>query len=190
MNENNVGNLILESLSSGTPALTENKASMLKESCVWCLTKCEHSNGVIIESLFCDRSDCHRVIWDEGRINLDNILRAYNSDDAIEFGAEAITLLLIKEHTPYTAIERAVKGTGIDYWLGYKSDNPTILFSKTDARLEITGILRQRGTNTIRNRIKMKMKQTEASDHTFPVYISVIEFSGPKAEMVIKNANN
>jgi len=34
------------------------------------------------------------------------------------------------------------------------------------------------------------MKQTEASDHTFPVYISVIEFSGPKAEMVIKNANN
>ncbi len=190
MNENNVGNLILESLSSGIPALTENKASMLKESCVWCFTKCQHSNGVIIESLFRDRSDFHRVIWDEGRINLDEILRAYNSDDAIEFGAEAITLLLIREHTPYTAIERAVKGTGIDYWLGHKSDNHTILFSKTDARLEITGILRQRGTNTIRNRIKIKMKQTEASDHTFPVYISVIEFSGPKAEMVIKNANN
>ena len=40
------------------------------------------------------------------------------------------------------------------------------------------------------NRIKKKMKQTEASDHTFPVYISVIEFSGPKAKMIIKNANN
>ena len=190
MNENNVGNLMLESLSSGTHALTENKAAMLKESCVWCLTKCEHSNGVIIESLFCDRSDCYRVIWDEGSINLDNILRAYNSDDAIEFGAEAITFLLIREHTPYTAIERAVKGTGIDYWLGYKPDNPTIIFSTTDARLEITGILKERGTNTIKNRIKIKMKQTETSDHTFPVYISVIEFSRPKAEMVIKNANN
>ncbi len=190
MNENNVGDLLLESLSSGIPALTENKASMLKESCVWCLTKCEHSNGVIIESLFCDRSDCHRVIWDEDNINLENIFRAYNSDDAIEFGAEAIALLLIKGHTPYTAIERAVKGDGIDYWLGYKSDNPAILFSKTDARLEITGILRERGSNTIKNRTKIKMKQTEASDRTFPVYISVIEFSGPKAEMIMKNANN
>ncbi len=190
VNENNAGDLILESLSSGIPALTENKASMLKESCVWCLTKCEHSNGIIIESLFCDRSDCYCVIWDDDNINLHNIFRAYNSDDAIEFGAEAIALLLIKEHTPYTAIERAVKGTGIDYWLGYKSDNATILFSKTDARLEITGILKERGANTIKNRIKRKMKQTEASDHTFPVYISVIEFSGPKAEMIMKNANN
>jgi hypothetical protein len=194
VNENNAGNLILESLGSGIPALTENKASMLKESCIWCLTKCEHSNGVIIKSFFCDRSDCYRVIWDEDNINLDNILRAYNSDDAIEFGAEAIAFLLIKEHTLehtlYTAIERAVKGTGIDYWLGYKSDNPNILFSKTDARLEITGILKERGTNTIKDRIKRKMKQTEASDHTFPVYISVIEFSGPKAEMIMKNANN
>jgi hypothetical protein len=172
VNENNVGDLILESLGSGIPALRENKASMLKECCIWCLTKCEHSNGVIIKSLFCDRPDCYRVIWDENYINIDNIFRAYNSDDAIEFGAEAITLLLIKEHTPYTAIERAVKGTGIDYWLGYKSNNPTILFSKNDARLEITGILEERGTNTIKYRIKKKMKQTEASDHTFPVYIS------------------
>lgn len=190
VNENNIGDLLLESLSSGIPALTENKASMLKESCVWCLAKCEHSNGVIIESSFYDRSGCYRVIWDEDKINLENIFRAYNSDDAIEFGAEAIALLLIKGYTPYTAIERAAKGTGIDYWLGNKSDNANILFSKTDARLEITGILRERGTNTIKNRIKIKIKQTEASDHMFPVFISVIEFSGPKVETIMKNANN
>jgi hypothetical protein len=190
VNENNIGDLLLESLNSRIHGLTKTKTSMLKESCVWCLTKCEHSNGVMIESLFCDRYGCYRVVWDEDSINLKDIFRAYNSDDAIEFGAEAIALLLIKEHTPYTAIERAVKGTGIDYWLGYKSNNPNILFSKTDARLELTGILEEKGTNTIKNRIKKKMKQTEASNRTFPVYISVIEFSRPKAETIMKNANN
>ena len=95
VNDNNAVDLILESLGNGIPALTESKASMLKESCVWCLTKCNHSNGVTIESLFCDHTKCYHVIWDEDSINLDNILRAYNSDDAIEFGAEAITFLLM-----------------------------------------------------------------------------------------------
>lgn len=93
MNDKNVGDLLLESLSSGIPALTEKKASMLKESCVWCLAKCEHLNGVKIESFFGSRTNWFRVIWNDNDIDLESIFRAYNSDDAIEFGAEAISLL-------------------------------------------------------------------------------------------------
>ena len=40
------GDLILDSLGTGIPALTKVKAAMLKEACIWCLIKCEHKNGV------------------------------------------------------------------------------------------------------------------------------------------------
>ena len=190
MNDSIINNLVLDSLGTGIPALTKGKASMLKESCVWCLIKCEHKIGVELQSVSCEESACYRIVWHEEAIDVDRIFVAYNSDDAVEFGAEAIALLLVREQTPFTAIRRAVKTTGIDYWLGYKSDNPDMPFSRADARLEITGILEERGSNTVRNRIKKKLTQTVPTDHTFPVYISVIEFSQPKAETVIKNANN
>jgi hypothetical protein len=118
---------------------------------------------------------------------MNGILRAYNSDDAIEFGAEALALLLIKEKTPYTAIERAVKPSGIDYWLGYK--NSKYIFSRFDARLEITGILTESSSNTIKSRINKKLERTMISN-VFPVFISVIEFGEPKAVTVRRDGNN
>ena len=189
MNNNLVEILALESLGSGIPTLTQSKASMLKEACIWCLTKCKHLNGVQITCEVCDDSAHYNIKW-ENDIDMDGILRAYNLDDAVEYGAEAIALLLIREKTSFTAIRRAVRPSGIDYWLGYKSEKPDSLFSMADARLEISGILVERGSNTIKNRIKLKLKQTEASDHIFPVFISVIEFGYPKAETVRKNAAN
>jgi hypothetical protein len=189
MNNDIVGDLILESLGSGIPTLTKIKASMLKEACIWCLTKCEHINGVQITCDVCDDLGCYSIKWDNG-IDLNGILLAYNLDDAVEFGAEALALLLIREKTSFTAIRRAVKPSGIDYWLGYKNESSNSLFSMADARLEISGIFREKGSNNIKNRIKLKLKQTEASDHLFPVFISIIEFGHPKAETVRKNAIN
>jgi hypothetical protein len=189
MNDNIVEDLALESLVSGIPTLTKNKASMLKEACIWCLATCKHINGVQITCEVCDDSSYYNIKWNDD-IDLNGILRAYNLDDAVEYGAEAIALLLIREETSFTAIQRAVRPSGIDYWLGYKNEKPNFLFSMADARLEISGILKERGSNTIKNRIKLKLKQTEASDHIFPVFISVIEFGHPKAETVRKNATN
>ena len=56
--------------------------------------------------------------------------------------------------------------------------------------LEVTGILKEKGSNTIKNRIKEKLKQTTPTDNTFRVFVSVVEFSQPYAEMVLKNANS
>jgi hypothetical protein len=187
MKDKVIGDLTLEALTSGIPTLTKDKAAMLKESCVWCLTKCNHQNGVKIAFDVCDDSGHYNIKWNKD-VDMDGILRAYNSDDAIEFGAEAIALLLIKEKTQYTAIERAAKPSGIDYWLGYKTSNS--LFSKRDARLEITGILTERGSNTIKTRINMKLERPMISENVFPVFISVIEFGQPKAVTVKKDGNN
>jgi len=183
------GDLLLESLSTGVPTLTKIKADMLKEACIWCLTNCDHDNGVPIECIICDNNNCLSIKWNDD-VDLDGILRAYNLDDAVEFGAEAIALLLIREKTEFTTIERAVRGTGIDYWLGYKDKNRNGLFSMRDARLEISGILKESSSNTVKNRINTKLKQIKASNHTFPVFISIIEFGKPKAETVRKDEIN
>ena len=60
MNDNNIGDLVLENLGVGIPTLTKNKASMLKEACIWCLAKCSHLNGVKITcNIYC--VDCKIV---------------------------------------------------------------------------------------------------------------------------------
>ena len=59
--------------------------------------------------------------------------------EATEFGAEGVAILLIKEETDYTTIERAAIGTRIDRWLGHESDAPDF---QRRARLETSGILR------------------------------------------------
>ena len=185
----NSGDLILDSLDIGIPSLTKIKAAMLKEACIWCLTQCEHENGVKITCVICDNNACYSIKWNRD-VDIDGIFRAYNIDDAVEYGAEALSLLLIRERTDFTAIRRAVQPEGIDYWLGYKEKDKTSLFSMADARLEISGILRERGSNKLKYRTKAKLRQTQASDYIFPVFVSIIEFSYPKAEMVRKDANN
>lgn len=190
MNNKIISKLFLDGLKEKITDLTEAKASMMKEACVWCLLECGHSNGVGLDSIICDDLRCYKILWNDNSIDLNKLFKSYNLDDAVEFGAEAVTFLLICEQTPYTAIQRSVKGTGIDYWLGFRSEDPNSLFSKTDARLEVSGILKERGSNTIKNRMTRKIKQTRPTDNTFPVYISIVEFGKPKAEMIKKDAKH
>ena len=141
--------LVLESLSVGIPALTPVKSAFLKEACVWCLLQCDHPNGVLISCEICNDNVGYSIKWNDD-FDLETLLRSYNMDDAVEFGAEALSLLLVREKTNYTAIKRAVRPSGIDYWLGYKKEKDISLFSFADARLEISGILKESSTNTIK----------------------------------------
>jgi hypothetical protein len=133
--------LRLDSLSTGIPALTSRKAGMRMEACVWCLLECGHLNGVhlrVIEKQ--DSASVYKVLWPDEEVDIAALYRAYNKDDGPESGAEAIALLLIREKTDYTAIERSVVGSGFDYWLGYKTQDEQIVTWKS-ARLEVSGIL-------------------------------------------------
>jgi hypothetical protein len=124
------------------------------------------------------------VTWRDDEIDEDAIVRSYNKDDATEAGAEAIAFLVSIDRTPFTAVERAITTTGIDYWLGYK-ENPNNPFERA-GRLEVSGILVENPTNKVSTRVTKKLKQTEPTDHTFPVHIIVVEFSEPYATMVLK----
>lgn len=182
--------LDLNSLRIGIPALSSGKADMLKETCVWCLTECEHNNGVHIQAKRGEEEENLQVSWEEKSIDLVKVKKTYNREDAVEYGAEAISFLLIRELTEYTAIERAATGTGIDYWLGRKKRSGKNIFTYSDARLEVSGILKETDSNTVVKRIKEKLKQTHPTDDTFPVFISVVEFSQPHAQMVLKNVQS
>ena len=108
----------------------------------------------------------------------ETIIRTYaDMQYTTEHGAICLSIMLTTAYTPYTIIERSRKGTGFDYWLGNKNSE---LFQKK-ARLEISGILQGDDTG-MWNRYNAKVMQTEQSDYTsLPAYISIIEFSRPKA---------
>lgn len=108
--------------------------------------------------------------------------RSLQHNQATEWGAAGIAVLLAKNETPFTAIEASTQGTGIDFWLGNESDIPF----QNKARLEISGI-RWDGhvrDSDIRRRVAEKLQQTSRSDYTqIPAYVVVVEFSRPIAEV-------
>lgn len=125
------------------------------------------------------------VYWSE---NIDDqVKRAWNdSKEATEYGATAIALLLIKTLTPYTVIERSFQGTGFDYWLGTGVyDENQLPFQQRKARLEISGIWKAAGSNTVEARLQIKRNQLQAiSDQGMPAFIIVVEFGTPKSKFV------
>lgn len=189
MKTNGLPELHLDSLDRGIPAITARQAGVHMEACVWCLLECGHENGVTLTVREDEQQSLYRLVWPEDAVDVSSLARAYNKDDGPEHGAEAIALLLVREKTDYTAIQRSVTATGIDYWLGYKDDLiGGQIFTVSSARLEVSGILRQNATNRLNVRVQRKVKQTKRSDNvTFPVYIVVVEFSQPVAEIIYRD---
>lgn len=189
MNTDAIPELHLDSLDRGIPAITPRQAGVHMEACVWCLLECGHQNGVLLTVRKDEQKALYSLLWPENTVDLAGLLRAYNKDDGPEHGAEAIALLLVREQTNYTAIQRSVTSTGIDYWLGYKEDViDGQIFSSRNARLEVSGILRQSAANRVQERVRRKIQQTKRSDSaTFPAYIVVVEFSQPVAEVTFRH---
>lgn len=183
MTKNVSGSLRLDDLQS-LAQISEGKAKDIKDACIWALWFCNHSNGVTMKVM--DGSDefFYILSWVEDSIDAEALKRSYNEDDAKEFGAEAVAILLSMNRTDYDAIERSMTTTGIDYWLGFKRRSPNEPFHKA-GRLEISGMI-ESPSNKVSRRVKEKLAQTKPTDHTFPVYVIVVEFSQPYATMVLK----
>ena len=83
-------------------------------------------------------------------------------------------------------IERSVKGTGIDYWLGHEAEGPPF---QHKARLEISGILSVEGSysdveKAVSKRVRDKLKQTaDSSSGSLPAYVIVVEFGSPLGQV-------
>lgn len=143
-----------------------------------CLHHHGHTTGVEL-LIHGDFSERVRVQWVH-EIE-DAMLRYWNDPaEAVEQGAVGVALLITRLLTGYTVVERAVKTSGIDWWLGIEGD-PLV---QRMARLEVSGILS--GTDAqIASRVRLKVEQTKQSDDSgLAVYVVVVEFSAPRAQVV------
>jgi len=172
--------LDLNVLKEGLPGVSKARGPEHAEACLVCFGLHEHPIGVELE-VKGDYENNFRVIWDD--VLTEQIRRAWNDvDEATESGACGIAFLLILALTEYTIVRKSRKGTGVDYYLGYK-DN---LIVQDAARLEVSGIFEATSERDMMRRVEQKLKQTNPSDGLMPAYIVVVEFSNPVAYMVKK----
>jgi hypothetical protein len=175
-------NVSLDLLKDGFPAISKSIGQYLAEGGAFCLEANGHESGILlrVEGIY---SESLKLFWSE---DIDaQTRRAWNDGkEATEYGATAISLVIIKTLTPYTIIERSFQGTGFDYWLGTGEYDESLLpFEQRKAKLEISGIWKETMGNTVEARIRAKKNQiTAASDDGLPALVIVVEFGAPKAK--------
>ena len=172
-------NIDLDNLGTGIMGLTQEWGSFLLQACAVCLDSQNHSTGVEMNLV---TSNGHKTVNLNWSSVVDTQVKKNWSDlqEATEYGATAIAIKLVETESTSNCIERSSKGTGFDYWLGDEDDIG--LFQRKE-RLEISGILKESGSNTIERRVKGKTKQTTVTSSTgLNAHICVVEFGFPKGE--------
>ena len=168
--------LDLNHLSAGQPGLTSALGAAMAEAGAVCLEEMPHSRGtqLLVRGVF---QKSHALNWPTVT---DQMRRTWaDPREATEKGAEGIAILLVKEETVFTTIERAAIGTRIDRWLGHQSDTP---YFQRKARLEISGILRGDDRN-VKKRLQEKLDRLALASSQLPAFVVVVEFSRPLAEV-------
>ena len=166
--------LDLNDLGHGLPAITSFFGMALAEAAGVCLESQNHAQGVELCIRGYSNKSC-LLAWPEVT---EQTRRCWNDpEEATEYGAVGIAVLLAPKVIGYTVIERSVRGTGFDYWMGEESNH-----FEYKARLEISGI-RKGNYRDVKARIRQKLIQTGRSDGSLPTYVIVVEFGRPLAEV-------
>jgi hypothetical protein len=172
--------LVLSSLNEGIPVIPKEAAGFYEQNCIVCFDDQGHSSGVNIIITCIDSSKISfPVVWD-GMVTKETKSAYADMVRTTEYAACSIALLTVRETTDYTAIEQAIRGTSIDYYLGHKSEVSDLIFNRV-ARLETSGILRESGSNTVRERLREKIRRLKPG---IPALIAVVEFSKPECQVV------
>ncbi|MDX2075478.1 MAG: hypothetical protein SFZ02_03545 [bacterium] len=169
--------------------ITKTSAKNFMDACIVCLANQHHHSNVNLKLVENGHLQQARLVWTQ---ILDDQTRRTWRDlyEAVEYGATGLAILLVIKRTPYTILERSVRGTGFDYWLLDKeSAQSSEWITQGNARLEISGVLKADKDSIIKNRIKEKLNQV-SNDSTFPTLIIVVEFSHPEVHMVWKHDPN
>ncbi len=148
------------------------------------LTTNQHSSGVELK-LRGSFEETFQICWTE-TIN-DTVLKGWaDLRDAAEYGAVAIAILALLELGEYNYFGRMHQGMGFDYWIDFTDEEASEAnMQEKKARLEVSGILKQTPSNTIRMRIGLKKKQVKNDNFTeLPALIAIVEFGIPKIEII------
>ena len=167
--------LNLDDLIDGSmPGMSPEVGGSLAQAGGVCLDSQRHVPGVVL-SVTGLRSANYSLSW--APID-DQARRSWNDDqEATEYGASGIAVLLVRSYLGYAITSRARKGKGFDYWLG--RDSFTVPF-QDEARLEVSGI--RSGTSTdIGKRVRAKRQQVAQRPSALPGFVVVVEFGYPQA---------
>ncbi len=167
----------LSRLSAGFPALTEAIGMTFAEAAAVCLRHKNHTSPVQANVITGVTEFSVELIFPAVT---DQMTRSWaDIKEATEAGAVGIAILVICRTEGLTVVERSVKGTGVDYWLGSEGDSAF----QRKARLEVSGTL-DGSDSVIKQRIRQKTEQTKPSDTTrLPAYVVVVGFSRPTIEV-------
>jgi len=121
-----------------------------------------------------DSSDAFCLTWDQ--LSEKHHLTCADIQEATEFGAYGVAILLVRETKGKSVVQRAAKGPGFDFWVGDEEDQELPFQGLT--RLEVSGILKGDDTS-IRARVNQKKKQVIPSDGGSPAIIAVVDFGIP-----------
>ena len=174
--------LDLNELRNGLPAIMPEWGSVLAQIAGVCLESQDHRQGVLLR-ITGFVNNTYTLFWPPIS---DQALRTWaDLQEATQYGATAIAVLLAKKEAGYSVIERSAKGTGIDYWLGHEAEGPPF---QNKARLEVSGILSVEGSDrdverAVARRVREKLKQTQSSSGPLPTYVVVVEFGSPLGEV-------
>jgi hypothetical protein len=169
--------LALHGLDKGHPGITSAIAYYCAEAASLCLEDQGHSPGV---KLGVTGSRIHSFVldWEGGE---ERKRLAWDSEDATEYGASAIAILVVSQLSGLKVIERAQKGDRVDYWLGDVDDEDEPPFLRK-GRLEVSGI-RRGDESRVRDRIREKLHRLKLSGSRLPAFVAVVEFGAPKSQV-------
>lgn len=105
--------LDLDTLRKGLPGITPEIGALFAQATRICLYRHGHSVGVSLSISGQFPTACS-ISWSE--VVTPQTLNAWqDQQEATEFGACGVAILLMLELTEYTVIRRAIKGDGVDY---------------------------------------------------------------------------
>ena len=179
--------LILDWLESATmPGLSKRAGGNLLEACLVCLEHSGHRSGKELRVNDGENLTIFKLVWRDS-LGIQERRSYADMQEATEWGACGLACLLVFNIAGLVVTRRSRKGTGFDYWLSRVTEGnakDATLF-QDEARLEVSGILKEERETVITNRARQKLKQVTGGERTdLPAHIVIVEFSKPLAKMV------
>jgi hypothetical protein len=168
------------------PGFTASHGTSLAECTSVCLEERGHGDGAHL-IVMGDHQRLYTVRWIQPTAQMRRNWNDY--DEATEFGACGIAIMLAKDISGHAVVERSKKTRGLvksgfDYWLGDATRSD--LFINRKVRLEVSG-LRNGTDGQLQTRVDQKIDQTKVSDHLHvPAYVIIVEFGRPVAHFVVR----
>jgi hypothetical protein len=163
--------------------LSDNFIGVMVECCALRLTLQNHDSPVDFKPFKDSRNlliEPFKLGW--FTVITPSLAASYREENRItDYAAMCMALILSSNFIDFDDVEVSRQGEGVDFWFSQKGKTGAI------GRIEVSGISAATTTNSVKNRLKMKLTQTNQSDNSgVPVYIAIIEFSQPEALYILK----